>query len=70
MYRKFLTVAAGALMLGLSSMAAEAAGKTIAVIGRRDPAVGHKGFVIPSPYFCLRMAPDGLLRVTGLKMAP
>ena len=31
MYRKFLTVAAGALMLGLSSMAADAAGKTIAV---------------------------------------
>ena len=31
MNRKFLTLAAGALMLGMSSMAAEAAGKTIAV---------------------------------------
>lgn len=31
MYRKFLTVAAGALMLGLSTLSAEAAGKTIAV---------------------------------------
>lgn len=41
------------------------AGKTTAVIGKRDPALGHKGFVIPSPYFCLRMAPDGLLRVVN-----
>ena len=31
MTRKFLTLAAGALMLGMSSMAAMAAGKTIAV---------------------------------------
>jgi D-xylose transport system substrate-binding protein len=31
MYRKILTLAAGALMLGMSSMAAQAAGKTIAV---------------------------------------
>jgi len=31
MYRKFLTVAAGALMLGLSTLSAQAAGKTIAV---------------------------------------
>jgi len=31
MYRKFLTLAAGALVLGLSTLSAEAAGKTIAV---------------------------------------
>jgi len=40
-------------------------GKSLATIGKRDSARGHKGFVVPSPYFCLRMAPDGLLRVVN-----
>jgi len=34
-------------------------------IGRPDPARGLKGFVVPSPYFTVRMAPDGLLRITN-----
>jgi hypothetical protein len=42
-----------------------AAGKKTAVIGTRDPARNIPGFVVPSPYFCVRMAPDGLLRVTN-----
>ncbi len=43
----------------------DAAGKTTAVIGGRDPARNRRGFVVPSPYFCLRMGPDGLLRVVN-----
>ncbi len=43
----------------------DANGKTLGVIGARDPARNLKGFVVPSPYFCVRMAPDGLLRVTN-----
>ncbi|MEI6675489.1 MAG: hypothetical protein WCO57_09955 [Verrucomicrobiota bacterium] len=43
----------------------DAAGKPVGVIGARDPARNLKGFVVPSPYFCVRMAPDGLLRVTN-----
>jgi hypothetical protein len=40
-------------------------GRAVAEIGRRDPGRGIEGFVVPSPYFCVRMAPDGLLRVTN-----
>lgn len=40
-------------------------GKTMARIGGRDEEKNIRGFVIPSPYFCVRMAPDGLLRVTN-----
>lgn len=40
-------------------------GKIAGVIGARDPARDIPGFVVPSPYFCVRMAPDGLLRVTN-----
>lgn len=36
----------------------------INTIGRKDPnKEGHPGFVIPSPYFDIAMASDGLLRV-------
>ncbi|MCX6874780.1 MAG: hypothetical protein NTW21_13375 [Verrucomicrobia bacterium] len=43
----------------------DATGKPLGVIGARDPNRNLKGFVVPSPYFCVRMAPDGLLRVTN-----
>jgi hypothetical protein len=43
----------------------DAAGKQSGLIGGRDPARNIRGFVVPSPYFCVRMAPDGLLRVTN-----
>jgi hypothetical protein len=43
----------------------DATGKKTGVIGTRDPDRNIKGFMIPSPYFCVRMAPDGLLRVTN-----
>lgn len=43
----------------------DATGKKTGVIGTRDPERNIKGFMIPSPYFCVRMAPDGLLRVTN-----
>jgi hypothetical protein len=43
----------------------DAGGKTIGTIGAADPARDIRGFMIPSPYFCVRMAPDGLLRVTN-----
>ncbi|MBN8459580.1 MAG: hypothetical protein J0M04_17255 [Verrucomicrobia bacterium] len=40
-------------------------GKKIAVIGARDLDRNLRGFVVPSPYFCVRMAPDGLLRIAN-----
>jgi len=43
----------------------DASGKKLGVIGARDPARNLKGFVVPSPYFCVRMAPDGLLRIAN-----
>jgi hypothetical protein len=43
----------------------DASGKTLGVIGKRDPERGIEGFVVPSPYFCVRMAPDGLLRISN-----
>jgi len=43
----------------------DAAGKKLGVIGARDPERNLKGFVVPSPYFCVRMAPDGLLRIAN-----
>ena len=43
----------------------DASGKKTGVIGAADPERNIKGFMIPSPYFCVRMAPDGLLRVTN-----
>ena len=43
----------------------DATGKKTGVIGARDPARNIRGFVVPSPYFCVRMAPDGLLRVAN-----
>ena len=43
----------------------DATGKKTGAIGARDPERNLKGFVVPSPYFCVRMAPDGLLRVTN-----
>jgi len=41
------------------------AGKLLGRIGRKDPNRNIPGFVVPSPYFDLAMAPDGLLRVTN-----
>lgn len=35
------------------------------VIGKKDEARNVPGFVVPSPYFDLAMAPDGLLRVVN-----
>ena len=43
----------------------DANGKQLGVIGARDPARNLKGFVVPSPYFCVRVAPDGLLRIAN-----
>ena len=40
-------------------------GRLIRRIGDKDPEKGIPGFVIPSPYFDLAMAPDGLLRVAN-----
>jgi hypothetical protein len=42
-----------------------AEGKKLGVIGARDAARNIRGFVVPSAYFCVRMAPDGLLRVAN-----
>jgi DNA-binding beta-propeller fold protein YncE len=41
----------------------DAAGRRMSVIGRRDPDRNLPGFVIPSPFFDVAVAPDGLLRV-------
>lgn len=40
-------------------------GKKLIAIGARDPQRDLSGFVVPSPYFCVRMAPDGLLRISN-----
>ena len=40
-------------------------GRTLHTIGQRDPDKGIEGFVVPSPYFCVRAAPDGLLRIAN-----
>jgi hypothetical protein len=39
------------------------AGKLIRSIGQKSDGEGKNGFVIPSPYFDIAIAPDGLLRV-------
>ena len=41
------------------------AGKVLKRLGARDPARDIPGFVVPSPFFALRVAPDGLLRVAN-----
>jgi hypothetical protein len=43
----------------------DGSGKVVKVIGKKDEARNCPGFVVPSPYFDLAMAPDGLLRVTN-----
>jgi len=40
-------------------------GKILGIIGKKDEARNCPGFVVPSAYFDLAMAPDGLLRVTN-----
>jgi len=40
------------------------AGRLVNTIGQKDPDRDVPGFVVPSPYFELAVAPDGLLRVT------
>ncbi len=40
-------------------------GKFIRHIGKKDKARNIPGFVVPSPYFDLAVAPDGLLRVVN-----
>ena len=38
-------------------------GRLLGRIGDRDPELGRPGFVVPSPYFDVLVAPDGLLRI-------
>lgn len=40
-------------------------GKLVNVIGKKNPDKGISGFIIPSPYFDLLVANDGLLRVVN-----
>lgn len=40
-------------------------GKLLGRIGEKDPARDIAGFVVPSPYFSVKIHPDGLLRVTN-----
>ena len=40
-------------------------GKLVSRIGKKDSSRNIPGFVIPSPYFDLALAPDGLLRVAN-----
>ncbi len=58
--RIFVADAGNRVVLKLDS-----AGNKTGVIGEKDPARNIAGFRVPSPYFCVRMAPDGLLRVTN-----
>jgi len=41
------------------------AGKLLGQIGKRDPSREISGFIVPSPYFDVAIAPDGLLRVVN-----
>lgn len=43
----------------------DAEGKLVSCIGKKDEARNIPGFVVPSPYFDLAIAPDGLLRVAN-----
>ena len=43
----------------------DVSGKRLGQIDGRDKEHGGPGFIIPSPYFDLAMAPDGLLRVVN-----
>ena len=43
----------------------DTSGKLLGEIGRRDARRNIPGFVVPSPYFDLAVAPDGLLRVVN-----
>jgi hypothetical protein len=40
-------------------------GKKLGEIGKKDAAKNIPGFIVPSPYFDLAIAPDGLLRVVN-----
>lgn len=40
-------------------------GRVLGKIGEKNPEMNIPGFVIPSPYFDILMAPDGLLRVVN-----
>jgi hypothetical protein len=40
-------------------------GDLVGRFGKRDPARNVPGFVVPSPYFDLAIAPDGLLKVSN-----
>jgi len=40
-------------------------GKLLATLGRRNKDDSDSGFVVPSPYFDLAFAPDGLLRIAN-----
>lgn len=40
-------------------------GKEVCRIGQNDPSRNIPGFVVPSPFFSLAIAPDGLLRVAN-----
>jgi len=40
-------------------------GRLLGFFGRRDPAAGEEGFVVPSPYFDLAFDPAGGLRVVN-----
>jgi len=56
----FISDASGKIVLRYDT-----SGKLKGTIGRRDPDKGVPGFVVPSPYFDLAIAPDGLLRVVN-----
>ncbi len=43
----------------------DTSGKLVNRIGERDEAKNIPGFVVPSPYFDIAVAPDGLLRVVN-----
>jgi hypothetical protein len=43
----------------------DTSGKLLGRIGTKDEAADFRGFVIPSPYFDIAMAPDGLLRAVN-----
>ena len=43
----------------------DSTGKVLKYIGKKDKDRNIPGFVVPSPYFALAVAPDGLLRVSN-----
>jgi len=61
----FVADAGNRLVIRYQSKSLDTNGKLVRVIGKHDPNKDVPGFSVPSPYFDLKVSPDGLLRVAN-----